>query len=105
MEEFLIKIKNKISNLFSLKKENPHTHWNNLLFIFLFIYIILIIYSIYLLFKIKNEQTFQLGPEFTETPSLVNEKLLEKVNVFFNDKALKEIEIKEGGVLYRDPSI
>lgn len=105
MKEYLIKIKNKLKDFTPFKKVNPHVHWNNLLYVFFTIIILLIIFSFYLLSEIKNQQIFQITSPSAELSSLINEKLLNSVNESFDIKLIKEKEIKEGQVIYRDPSI
>jgi len=105
MKEPFLRIKNKLNKLVSFKKINPHNHWNILQYIFLIIISMLIIFSLYLLINIKNQQALQLAPDFKNPPSLVNEKLLNKVMESFDIKAQKEKEIKSGTISYKDPSI
>ena len=94
-----------IKNPFNSKNINPHTHWKFLLYLFSVVVIFLILFSFYLLFRVKSQQAFKVTPVTTEPPSLVNEKLLEKVNESFNSKLLKQKEIKEGPTSFKDPSI
>lgn len=105
MKDTLIKIKNRLKTLTPFKKFNPHIYWNNLLYLFFLAILILLIFSFYLLYKIKNQQILQITPSVTETPSLINEKLLKKINESFDSKLIKEKEIQEGGVTYKDPSM
>lgn len=105
MKKYLLKIKNKIKSLISFKKINPHHHWIVLLYIFFGMVVFLVIFSFYLLYRIKNEQIFQVVPSNIEAPTLINEKLLKKVNESFDNKLLREKEIKEGVEVYKDPSI
>ena len=105
MKEFLTKNKNKLKDFISsFKKSNPHTHWNNLLYMFLVITIVLIIFSFYLLYEIKNQQVFQIKTSSVQI-NLMNEKLLNSVNESFNNKLIKEKEIQDGLDTYKDPSI
>lgn len=105
MKISLEKIENKIKKSVSFKKINPHNHWRNLLRIFFVIIILLILFSFYVLYKIKNQQIFQIKPKSTDSVILVNEKLLEKVTESFNYKLIKEKEIKDGSKTYKDPSL
>ncbi len=105
MEKSLRGIKNKIKKSLSLKKINPNNHWKFLIYVFFTVIVILIISSFYLLYKIKNQQIFQTEKVKEEQPVLMNEKLLEKVNESFNQKILREKEIKDGLKSYKDPSI
>ncbi|MBK5215419.1 MAG: hypothetical protein JJE53_01260 [Candidatus Pacebacteria bacterium] len=105
MKDYLSKIQNRIKNLISFKKINPHNHWNNLLYIFFATTIILIIFSLYLLYEIKNSVAPQLTPESNEKPSLVDEKIFNKVSESFGNKLLNQKEVEEGLKVYRDPSM
>jgi type II secretory pathway component PulC len=105
MKESLNKTKKNIRNFFSFKKITPHTHWRNILYIFMILIVILIIFSLYLLNKIKNQEIFQISQTKNTQPVLINEKILKKVTESFDLKLLKEKEIKEGSQTYKDPSI
>lgn len=105
MKESLIKIKNKIKGFTPFKKISPHIHWRNLLYVFFVIMIVLIVFSFYLLYQIKNQQIFQVTSSSTGLSSLINEKLLEKVNESFGVKLIKTKEIEDGLTTYKDPSV
>lgn len=105
MKELLIKIKNIIKKSSTVKIVNPHTNWNNLLYIFFTITVVLISFSIYLLISINNEQSLQMETKTLITPTLVDEKLLQKVTESFNNKAAIEKQIQDGLIFYKDPSI
>jgi hypothetical protein len=105
MKESILKFNKTLKKLFSFKKMDPHIYWNNLLNIFFIAMIGLVVFSFYLLYKIKNQQIFQIIALPTESPILINEKLLDKVVESFDNKLLKQDEIKEGQVIYKDPSI
>jgi hypothetical protein len=105
MKELLSKIKNKIKRGIAPKKTNPHIYWKNILYVFSFIVIILIIFSLYLMFRIKEQQIFQITPSVKDQPSLINEKLLKRVNEFFDYKQLKQKETLENPIIYKDPSL
>lgn len=104
MESYLNKIKNKTKGYFSFQKINPHKHWHNIIYIYSFIIVILGLFSFYLLYKVKKQEIFNVPPKPTESVVMINEKLLNKVQEYFAEKKLKELEIKNGGVLYKDPS-
>lgn len=105
MTEFLIKIKDKLKSFIPFRKVNPHIYWNSLLYMFFVIIIILILFSLYLLYEIKNQQIFQITPLSTESPSLINEKLLNEVNESFDNNLIKQKEIKDNINPYKDPSL
>lgn len=105
MKISLNKIQVKLKSVASFKKINPHNHWRVLLRIFFVIVIILVLFSFYILYKIKNKQVFQIKTNSTDQALLINEKLLEKVTESFTHKSIKEKEIKDGSKKYKDPSI
>jgi len=105
MDKSLLKIKNKIKSAISFNKINPHNHWKNLLCIFSVIIILLIIFSLFFLYKIKNQQIFQIHPQTNGASNLVDDKLLERVNESFNTKLIKSKGIENGDYFYKDPSI
>jgi len=101
MKNFILKIKSS----FSLNHISPHSHWKNILHIFSVLIIILILFSFYLLYEINREQIFKMSSVKVDQSTLINEKLLKKVTESFNNKILKEKEIKDGLHQYKDPSI
>ena len=105
MKIFLKKFKNKIKKLVSFKKINPHRHWRILLCVFFTVITLLILFSFFLLYKIKNQQIFKINSESNTTTVLINEKLLKKVEESFEQKLIKVQEIKEGLKEYEDPSL
>jgi hypothetical protein len=105
MKESLTKIENKLKKLLSFKRMNPHIYWRNLLYVFVIITIILISFSLYILSEIKNQQIFQIAPKSEKLPSLMNEKLFDKVTESFDNKLMKEKEIEGGLIKYKDPSL
>lgn len=101
----LKKIKQKFIKSPKTDKINPHAHWVGLLNVFFVVITILILFSFFLLYKIKTQQIFQVETKVEVTPSIINEKLLNKVNESFKDKSVKEDEIKSGLKTYEDPSL
>ncbi len=93
MIKFLEKFKKKSSAIHTSEKINPHKHWMILTRVFLVVVLLLIVFSLYLLYQIKNEQIFQVDPTNTEKPGLLKEDLLKKVTDSFKQKALKEREL------------
>lgn len=105
MKEFLKKIKHKLKALIPFRKLNPHTYWNGLLYIFFVVLVILIFFSLYILYEIKNQQTFEITPKSIDSPSLTNEVLLKKVTESFNENLAKEKEVLNDVKSYKDPSV
>jgi len=99
------KIKERFKKSSKIGKMNPHAHWVSLLNMFFIIITILILFSFFLLYKIKTQQIFQVKTQIEVSPSIINEKLLNRVNEFFNNKSIKEKEIREGIKSYKDPSL
>lgn len=98
MKESFEKTKIKIIRYLSFKKVNPHVHWRNLLYLFILAAFFLIIFSFYLMSQIKNQQIFQITSSTTTQPSLINEKLYNKVIESFKPHSLDLSS-------YQDPSI
>ena len=107
MKNLLSKIKNifKKKSVEGPRAINPHKHWIILLSIFFVIIAVLILFSLYLLYQIKNDQIFQVPPTLQENNKLIREDLLKDVTESFDQKAQKESEIKTNPHSYRDPSL
>lgn len=99
------KIKEKFNKKPKISSINPHTHWAGLLNMFFIVVTILILFSFFLLYKIKTQQIFQVKEKIEVSPSIINEKVLNRVNEFFENKSIKENEIKNGLKTYEDPSL
>jgi hypothetical protein len=105
MNTFVIKIKNKLRSLINFFKINPHKHWTFLLYIFFILVSFLILFSLYLLYEIKNEKIFQVQTIQTEKLNLLQEDLLNKTINAYDLKAEKQKTITEKPSPYKDPSI
>jgi hypothetical protein len=95
MNIILIKFKKIFKNMFCFKHISSHKHWSNLLKVFFILVILLLLFNFYLLYQVKNEQIFQIESEKKETPDLINEKLLDKINKSFELKSYNENEIRQ----------
>ena len=104
-------ILNKIKSMFKKKGAespsmiNPHNHWMVILWVFLVISILLIIFSFYLLYKIKQEEIFQVAPTNNDNTSLLKENLLNSVMQTFDNQEKKEAELKNAPKVFKDPSL
>jgi hypothetical protein len=105
MKESSGQIKNKLKKFFYLKRMNPHIYWINLLYAFLFVVVGLILFSLYLLSEIKNQQIFQITPNSANKPTIMDDKLFDKMIETFNKKIVKQKEIENGFFEYKDPSL
>lgn len=105
MKLSLPKIKLPKKNLQESNIINPHKHWGILLKVFFIVVLCLIIFSLYLLYQIKNDHIFQVNPTIEENNSSIKEELLKKVNDSFDKKAQKESELKANPPSFSDPSI
>lgn len=107
MNKFLakFKIKKQSKSLKVSNMVNPHHHWIVLLVTFLFVTSLLIVFSLYLLYQIKNEQIFKAKPVTNQEVSPIREKLLNSVTDYFDQKAEKEKGIKGNTNSYEDPSL
>lgn len=104
MKIFFKKFKKKIKVFHKAKKINPHHHWANLVKLFLVASFILVSLGFYVLYKIRNEQIFQVTPEQESTPSLIKENLLEEFKESLEKKEIKNSQIREGLIIFVDPS-
>jgi hypothetical protein len=105
MKNFLKNIKKGGSRGFGRTRHiNSHKHWIVLIKIFLAISLLLILLAFYVLYKIKNEQIFQVISNEEETPVIVNEKLLNEFNEALLNKETRKKEIEEGNTVLPDPS-
>lgn len=98
------KFEKKFKGFHKTKKINPHHHWVILIKIFLLASFLLILLGFYILYKIRNEQIFQVVPEKENTPSLIKEELLEDFRESLRSKEIKSIQINEGEIIFVDPS-
>ena len=105
MNTFLIKIKSILKKFNNFFKMNPHRHWNALLYLFFITTSLLILFSLYLLYKIKNEQIFQITAEQQNTPTLLKEDLLKNINNLSDKKIKRTLEINNNAPVYNDPSL
>ena len=105
MKKLFTKIKDKLRSLIPFRKLNPHTYWNSLLYIFCAIIILLILFSLYILYEIKNQQILPATPVSSGSSVLINEKLLNKVNESFENNLAKEKEAGDNTNPFKDPSV
>ncbi len=83
---------------------DPHKHWILLLWMFLVLVATLILFSLYLLFQIRNDQVFQVKATLDDKPAILKDDLLKKVTDSFEEKSKKEAELKTNPPSYEDPS-
>lgn len=105
MNNIVLKINNIKKAVNDFFKINPHKHWESLLYAFFILVSFLILFSLYLLYQIKNEQVFQVKVEQNEKQNLVREDLLRKINNLNDLKVKRGSEIKDSVSVYKDPSI
>ena len=106
MKDFIQKIKAKFNKKKSWESDqiNPHKHWIIMLLSFLIIGGLLIVFSLYILYKIKNEQIFQSSPNTNTSSSNLKENLIKQVSEIFEKKVQKTSEIKNNPPVFKDPS-
>ena len=107
MKDFIQKIKAKFAKKKTWESDqiNPHKHWIVMLLSFLIIGGLLIVFSLYILYKIKNEQIFQSAPSTNTNSSNIKENLIKQVTDTFEKKAQKTSEIKNNSTIFKDPSL
>ena len=105
MNNFLLKINRLLKSIKDFFKINPHKHWIFVLYTFFILVSILIIFSLYLLYKIKEEKVFQVEINQSSTQSLLKESLLKKTTDLQDEKAQKVINLMNNPPVYKDPSL
>jgi hypothetical protein len=109
MKNFIITIKNafhKKNKAVAMPSViNPHKHWKMLLWSFLIVVSFLIIFSLYLLYKIKKEQIFQSSSANKNATSILKENLLKNVTDSFDKKTQKESDLITNPPVFSDPSV
>lgn len=105
MDTFLIKIKSVLKKINNFFKINPHKHWNALLYLFFITTSLLILFSLYLLYKIKNEEIFQITAEQQGAPTLLKGDLLKNITNLSDKKIKRTLEINNNAPVYNDPSL
>lgn len=104
-------ILSKIKKLFSSHKEegarfiNPHKHWILLLQFFSIGVLVLIVFSVYVLYKIKNDQIFQTTSVIQDNNKSIKEDLLKNITESFDKKTKNETGIINNPPVYPDPSL
>ena len=105
MNNFLSPINKLIKEVNNFFKINPHKHWNFFVNIFFIFVSALIVFSLYLLYEIKNEQIFQVKLEQQDSQTLLKDDALKNIIDLFNSKEDKVIKINSSLPLYSDPSL
>ncbi len=105
MKSFFLKIKKILRNINNFFNINPHKHWAFLLYFFSILSLLLIIFSLFILYEIKNEQIFQVKIETKSNGNVLKETSLKRIISNFEEKAIKEQRIIENPPVYKDPSI
>ncbi|MEI7689030.1 MAG: hypothetical protein WCI91_02475 [Candidatus Nomurabacteria bacterium] len=105
MNNFLLKINKCVRSVKNFFKINPHKHWISMLYLFFILVFFLILFSIYLLYKIKEDQVFQVDLKQRNQPSLLKEDLLKKITDLQDKKAQKILEVSNNPSVFNDPSL
>lgn len=105
MSNLKTKLKSNLKIIKNFLRMNPHKHWDFIMKISFFSIFILIIFSLFILYQIKNDK----GPQYDENENkepvaVVNELKLKTVNSYFDNKKIKTEEIKNNPFPYEDPS-
>lgn len=104
MNNFLIKINRLVKSIKGFFKMNPHKHWIFMLYLFFTLVSVLILFSIYLLYKIKEERIFQVDLNQNNTQTLLKDDLLKKITDLQDRKAQKIQDTINNPSFYKDPS-
>lgn len=104
MNNFLLKLKIPNKNDSKYRTINPHKHWVYILYIFFVLLLCIIVFSLYLLFEIKNEQIFKDENHTKVEKSFIKEKTLKKVNESFDQKSQRTLNLNIEPIKIEDPS-
>lgn len=108
MKKINFNLKNLLSKKKKLKKNyslDPHKQWGIIVKVFFGIVILLIFFSLFMLYQIKNDQIFQATPTIQDSNPSIKQDLLKKTEDLFNNKSVREKEVKENRVIFKDPSL
>lgn len=84
---------------------SPHRNWIILLTAFSLLVGVLIIFSLYLLFEIRDDNIFQIKPTINEKPENLNEDILKSTIDSFNQKLDYTKNINDNPPVFKDPSL
>lgn len=84
---------------------NPHKDWIVILKVCSIMVLSLVVFNLYLLYQIKNEQVFQVTQASEIKSNPIKEKLLNTIKDSFDKKEKKITDIKATPVSYPDPSL
>lgn len=87
-----------------IKRINPEDDWKIVLKIYFTIIIVLTIFSLYFLYKIKNEDLFQINQNTNNNPTSIDQKILDSILTSFEEKNKRVEDIKLGNKFFIDPS-
>ncbi len=105
MIKLLSKLKIKHKNVQNPDTFNPHEYWMILIRIFFVLLIGIIIFSLYLLFDIRNKKEFHPQVILNSNQILIKEDLLKNIKELFDNKVQKEEKIISNPTPYVDPSL
>ena len=107
MQEFIDKIKKYFSKQksFSKKHINPHKHWVIILSVFMVSVLLLIVFSLFLLYEIKNDKFFQGAKKETVNTNTINKTLFDRVTKDFDNKSQMTEGLKTNPPVLPDPSL
>lgn len=97
------KFKNYFRKIKDFFRMDSHRHWNVIVHFSFFIILIIICFSIFLLYKIKNDQIIKKSDIKKEPVIFIKEDLLKKIDLYFEEKELKSQDIKNNPFPYGDP--
>src|SRR5574343_500344 len=102
MNNLKTKLKSSIKSIKNFLRMNPHRHWDFIMKISFLSIFFLIIFSLFMLYQIKNDK----GPQYNENENkedvvIVNEEKLKNINSYFENKKIKTEEIKSNPFPYK----
>lgn len=85
--------------------QNANEHWHMLLRDFFILLFLLVLYSLYLLYQIRNDQASLPNSNLQTKPAELKQNLLKNVTESFDKKANNTKNILENSPSYKDPSL
>ncbi len=83
---------------------NPQHDWGVTLKTYMIVGIVLIIFSLYFLAKLKNDEFFNSNGSGNSSPATIDQKMLDTILSSFQNKAKMVNDIKLGDKVFVDPS-
>jgi len=105
MNNIQLKIKSFFKKFVNFFNVDSRKHWAFLLYVFFTLATVLILFSLYLLYQIKNDKIFQVKIEQEAKKDILQDDLLKKTTNESNRKNNNILDLENKPFPYKDPSI